>query len=115
MRISTLSALALACTASAALIPAAAIGGIHRAEPGHHRDDDAVEHRAVLRGEVLPVARVLTLANGYQAGHVIGVDLDAERSGLIYEVDVLTADGRLRELRIDARNGRLIANRADKD
>lgn len=114
MRISTLSAIALACTASAVLLPAAAIGGTSRPESSHRHDDDA-EHQAVLRGDVLPIARILSLTAGYQAGHVIGIDLDSGRSGLVYDVDVLTADGRVRDLRIDARNGTLIANRADED
>ncbi|MGV3482298.1 MAG: PepSY domain-containing protein [Sphingobium sp.] len=116
MRTSTLTALALACTATVALIPAAAIGGPNRAESTHRQDDDdAAEHRAVLNGDVLPMARILTLATGYQAGHVIEIDLDSKRSGLTYDVNVLTADGRLRELVIDARNGKLITNRADDD
>ncbi len=116
MRMPTLSALALACAASAVLIPAAAIGGPHRSDAGHrHDDDDAVERQAVLRGEILPMTRILTLAAGYQAGHVIEAGLDSKRSGLAYDVDVLTADGRVRELVIDARNGKLIANRADDD
>jgi uncharacterized membrane protein YkoI len=72
------------------------------------RDQDAAR-AALQRGEVMPIARILTLVAQYLPGDVIEVELDSERGQLRYEISVLTPTGRVRELRLDARTGGLIS------
>lgn len=69
-------------------------------------DDDHVAAREALRrGEILPLTRILAIAQRAEPGDVIEVELDRHREGWRYKVKVLTPAGRVRKLRIDARTG----------
>ncbi len=115
--IRTLTALVLsAAIAASALMPTAAVGGQERHEKAQRKDrDHDAARQAVLRGEVLPLPRILTMAARYQRGEVIEIELEGKAQRLIYEVHVLTSDGLVRELLIDARTGKLIANQPKDD
>ena len=69
--------------------------------------DDARE--ALRKGKVMPLASILDIADKRQPGTVIAVDLETRHGRWIYEIDVITEDGRRRELRLDARNGEILA------
>jgi len=75
-------------------------------------DKDGREHDAIRgalqRGEVLPLAKILAIAQEKVPGDVIEVELETERGTLIYEIKVLTQSGRVREIKIDARTGTVI-------
>lgn len=75
-------------------------------------DGDAREHDAIRgalqRGEVLPLARILAIAQEKVPGDVIEVELESKRGALIYEIKVLAQSGRVREIKIDARNGTVL-------
>ncbi|HEX2759351.1 MAG TPA: PepSY domain-containing protein [Rhizomicrobium sp.] len=77
----------------------------------HHRfrfsQDDARE--ALRKGKVMPLTAILEIVAKRQPGTVIAVDLEPRHTGLIYEIDVITEDGRRRELRLDARSGEILA------
>ena len=76
--------------------------------PAPARDrDDQVEALALLqRGEILPLASVLPIVQQNVPGDVIEVELDHDDDhGWEYEVKVLTANGRVREVKLDARSG----------
>lgn len=77
----------------------------------HHRfrfsQDDARE--ALRKGKVMPLTAILEIVAKRQPGTVIAVDLEPRHTGLIYEIDVITEDGRRRELRLDARSGDILA------
>lgn len=69
-------------------------------------DDDHVAAREALRrGEILPLTRILAIAQRAEPGDVIEVELDRHREGWRYKVKVLMPAGRVRKLRIDARTG----------
>lgn len=68
--------------------------------------DDHVEARNLLqRGEILPLNQILQTVHRQVPGDVIGVELDHDERGWEYEVKVLTADGRVREVKLDAGSG----------
>lgn len=69
--------------------------------------DDARE--ALRKGKVMPLTAILEIVAKRQPGTVIAVDLEPRATGLIYEIDVITEDGRRRELRLDARSGDILA------
>lgn len=75
-------------------------------------DDDDRDHeeaRELLqRGEILPLAQVLELVRRIEPGDVIEVELDRDDGVWEYQVKVLTPTGRVREVTLDARDGRLI-------
>jgi uncharacterized membrane protein YkoI len=70
-------------------------------------EQDAIR-RAVQRGELLPLPRILTIAQSKVAGDIVKVDLEYETWGIKYEVKILTASGRVREVELNARTGALI-------
>jgi uncharacterized membrane protein YkoI len=89
------------------LLLAAALS-LHSAQAKERFDqDDARE--ALRKGEVMPLTAILHIVAKRQPGTVIAVDLETRRGKLIYEIDVITADGRRRELRLDARSGKILA------
>ncbi len=63
---------------------------------------------ALMRGEVLPLEKILAIANREVPGDVIKVELEQEKIGLIYEIKILTGTGRVREVKIDARTGKVV-------
>lgn len=64
--------------------------------------------RAVARGEVLSLDRILRLTEQHVKGEILKVELEHSERGLKYEVKVLTASGRVREVELDARTGALL-------
>lgn len=69
--------------------------------------DDQVEALALLqRGEIMPLGAVLPIVQQNVPGDVIEVELDHDDDhGWEYEVKVLTANGRVREVKLNARTG----------
>ncbi len=63
---------------------------------------------AVQRGELLPMPRVLAIAQKRVPGDVVKVELDYEPTGIKYEVKILTPSGRVREVEINAKTGAVI-------
>jgi uncharacterized membrane protein YkoI len=92
------------------LCATAVLGGVAASlADGDDRGRHAREHEeirgALQRGEVLPLARILAIAQEKVPGDVIEVELESEHGALVYEIKVLTQSGRVREIEIDARNG----------
>ncbi len=74
---------------------------------GRHGDhDDALA--AVEARQALPLTRIFQIAQTAVPGEIIEVELDREHGRLIYEVDILTSTGRLRQVEIDARTGEVL-------
>ncbi|GAA0254013.1 PepSY domain-containing protein [Rhodanobacter caeni] len=97
--------IAIPFSLAALLLAAFALGLSPRVQAGSH--DDHVEARALLqRGEILPLSRILPIVQQQVPGDVIEVELDhGKHHGWEYEVKVLTAQGRVREVKLNARTG----------
>ncbi|WP_326525231.1 PepSY domain-containing protein [Sphingomonas sp.] len=63
---------------------------------------------AVARGQLLPLPRILQLAQTHVRGDVVKIELEHDDGRLKYEIKILTATGRVREVELDARTGALI-------
>lgn len=63
---------------------------------------------AVARGEILSLAEVLGRLQNSHPGRVVEVELEQDDDMLIYEVELVTQDGRLVEIEIDAATGRIL-------
>jgi uncharacterized membrane protein YkoI len=70
------------------------------------RADDDEDHEraraAVLRGEALPLDEILSRLPLRQDERLIEVEFDREDGRWIYELEFIGADGRVRELEVDA-------------
>lgn len=71
-------------------------------------DDTARIRLAVARGVVLPLPRILDIAQHRVPGEVLKVELEEMSDRLGYEVKILTADGRVQEIKLDARTGAIL-------
>lgn len=72
------------------------------------RIDQDEARELVQRGEMLPLTELLERHADRTAGHLLDVDLEREHGRLVYEIEVLGSDGRVREFEFDARDGRLL-------
>lgn len=71
-------------------------------------DDTARIRLAVARGVVLPLPRILHIAQHRVPGEVLKVELEEMSGRLGYDVKILTADGRVQEIKLDARTGTIL-------
>lgn len=77
---------------------------------------DAGEARAaVLRGEILSLDRILELLRKDFPGEIVELQLELEDGILIYEFDILSPDGRLNEIEIEAATGRIFEVEEEDD
>jgi uncharacterized membrane protein YkoI len=75
--------------------------------PSSAADQDAAR-AARVRGEVLPLASVLAAARRLVAGELLDAELERDDGRWIYELEMLTPDGRVVELEFDAKTGELL-------
>ncbi len=62
----------------------------------------------VKRGELLSLKSIMELYPEKQYGKLLDLEAEREHGTVIYELKTLRADGRVTELKIDARNGSLL-------
>jgi len=94
----------IAVAAIAALSAGAASAGDHKTD--HKKKDHEAARQALLRHEVLPLTRILTIAAERAPGEIIEVELEqADNGRLKYDLKILTKTGRVRELELDAKTG----------
>lgn len=93
---------------AAFLVAALAVGA---AAPASASDHDRAR-RAVEEGRILPLKEILARAQGAYPGQVIEAELEDEDGMVVYEIKMLTADGRLMKLSYNAATGELLKTRA---
>jgi uncharacterized membrane protein YkoI len=77
------------------------------AKADHHHHDDRIEARRLLQqGKILPLSRILEIVQKSMPGDVIEVELKhSDHHGWEYKVKVLSANGRVREVKLNAGTG----------
>jgi uncharacterized membrane protein YkoI len=75
-----------------------------------HADDDDHEFakRALEQGRALPLADIIAKVTPQVPGKVIEVDLEDEDGTLVYDLKVLSPQGRLQEIEVDAATGKIL-------
>ena len=89
---------------TAFLIAALAVGA---AAPASASDHDRAR-RAVEEGRILPLKERLARAQAVSPGQVIEAELEDEGGLVVYEIRILTTDGRVMKLHYDAATGALL-------
>jgi len=89
-------------------------GGPARADDdgGHEKDHEAAR-RALEQGRVLPLAEIRARVARRFPGEMIAVELERSGGRYVYELKVIGADGRLREVYVDATTGEILRSEAD--
>lgn len=83
---------------------------------GNARDLDQDEALRLRReGVIMPFEELMQrLGQAYPGGTLLEAELEEEEDGqLIYEVEILTQGGIVRELELDARNGNILKDEED--
>ena len=77
---------------------------------GARADDDDHEfaRRALEQGRALPLADILAKVTPRVPGKVIEVELEVDDGTLVYDLKVLTPQGRLQEIEVDAATGKIL-------
>lgn len=91
----------------AAILLAAALATGSLAQAGDGDHDLARE--ALRRGEVLPLTRILAIAEKHAPGEVIEVELETKKGNLFYELKIIGPAGRVQEMLLNARTGDVVS------
>ena len=93
------AALSVAC-------PVYADGQGSQWEDDDHSYDRA--RRAVSRGEVLPIEKILEHVRAQVEGQILEIEFEQEHGRWVYEFKIIDAKGRLLEASFDAQSGKLL-------
>ena len=74
-------------------------------------DDDSKEvRRLVLEKEIVPLESLMPSIRSHGDWTLLEIELEHEGDRLIYEVELLDEDGRVYEIRYDAKTGQELSN-----
>ena len=71
-------------------------------------EDHDLARRALEQGRALPLADILAKVTPRVPGKVIEVELEVDDGTLVYDLKVLTPQGRLQEIEVDAATGKIL-------
>ncbi|MBI1621203.1 PepSY domain-containing protein [Aquamicrobium zhengzhouense] len=81
--------------------------------PAMADDDHDRARRALERGQILPLSRIIEIARKDTPGKIIDVELDDDDDRFVYEIELLDSRGRVIEMKLDAANGRVLEREID--
>lgn len=76
--------------------------------PAAAAEDHERVRRAVEAGQILPLKDILAKAESAYLGQIIEAELESKDGTMVYEIKLLTTDGRVMKLLYDARTGELL-------
>jgi uncharacterized membrane protein YkoI len=79
------------------------------------RDDHDRARLALQAGEILPLAEILAAAEAARPGRVIEIELERDDGRWIYELELVSPDGFLYEMEIDAASGTILEVEREED
>ncbi|MEQ9258640.1 MAG: PepSY domain-containing protein [Roseovarius sp.] len=96
------------------LLLAAALlaGALPALSDGDEQDHDRARE-ALERGEVLPLSQILEIAE--LEGRVIEVDFERDDGRWVYELELITPEGRLVEIEVDGATGAVLEREEEDD
>jgi uncharacterized membrane protein YkoI len=98
---------------SATLLAAgmATAGGLVHAQQGAATQDDAVRDLAKAN---ISLVQAIVSAESQTGGKATRAELGDEHGSVAFEVEVVTSDGKVLDVRVDASNGTVLASKADE-
>lgn len=85
------------------------LASLAAAAPSAHADDDHERaRRAVQRGEILPLEEILRRLPLAPDERLLEVEVERDDGLWVYEIEVVSPAGRVREFEVDARDGRVL-------
>src|SRR5262245_8841751 len=95
----------------------AATAGFARADGDGDDRREAAERasRGARSGELVPLASIVATVRSKYAGEIVATEFESEGGRPYYEFHLLAEDGRLTEVKVDARSGRILGREPDDD
>jgi uncharacterized membrane protein YkoI len=92
-----------------ALIAVTAQADDKREKSRHQSSREAITQHdqirdALKRGEIKPLVEIMAAAEAVVPGQVVGVEVEHVQGKLVYELKIVSAKGRIREVYVDAAN-----------
>lgn len=75
--------------------------------------DHEAAYELAREGRILPLEQILEQQRRDRPGRVLEVELEHEDERMVYELELLDADGRVWEIYYDAVSGRLLESQAE--
>jgi len=79
----------------------------------HDHEDHDRAFRALREGEARPLADILEKVEEQFGGDVVGIEFERENGRYVYELKIVAADGRLREVYVDAMTAEILSGERD--
>ncbi|MBX3578325.1 MAG: PepSY domain-containing protein [Rhizobiaceae bacterium] len=95
------------------MLSAATLAQADRGRGGHDDDDSERARQGALSGEYMPLADLMKVVKAAYPGQIVETELEERDGAVYYEIYVLQADGRVIEVKVDARTGRIL--KAEED
>ncbi|GJE57632.1 MULTISPECIES: PepSY domain-containing protein [Methylobacterium] len=96
-----------------ALLLAALAGGVSLSVQA--KDDQEQARQAVERGEIRPLDEILAAARKAVPGDVVALELKRKHGSWLYEIKILAAEGKRREVKVDAKSLAILGQEDDDD
>lgn len=90
---------------------AATAGGLAFAKSANEENDAIAE----LAKAKITLVQAVAAAEAHGTGKATKAELDGERGVLVFEVEVVTAENKVLEIKIDAADGKVLSSREDKN
>jgi uncharacterized membrane protein YkoI len=84
------------------------------ASPASAGDDHDLAMKARQRSEVIPLAQLLPKIEAAYGGRLLGIELHNSDQRYIYDLELITPDGRMIEIPVDAATGAVLPEGADR-
>jgi len=77
-------------------------------------DDDYIEARELLQsGKILSLETILKHVRQNHPGKVLEVELEKENGKIVYEIEILSDKGIVKEIYVDAESGNILSAKED--
>ena len=95
------------------LFPALVAGTISSQLMASEELGQAEIRELVRQGEILPLETILVQFPPKEYGKLLDLEVEREHGTVVYEIEFLRSDGRIVEIEVDARNGKILEQEID--
>jgi uncharacterized membrane protein YkoI len=99
---------------AAAIAVAVAVSGFALADDDRHEEAERAS-RGAASGEFLPLAEIVAGVRERHPGEIVETEFESHDGRAYYEFHILRQDGRLIEIKVDARSGSYLDAGSDDD
>src|SRR5262245_10489415 len=98
------------------IVAATLLGGAADAVADNEQRDHDLARKALLEGRIRPLTEITEVVRSKVPGEILSVqiEVDDQRRRFVYEFDVITPDGKLREVDVDAATATILKIEEDE-